>query len=319
MSRDYEYRILDIGKDGTGDYHVNRYSILFYPKAGESIESIEKDFKNNFAGYFNGTGQHKNVLQPGIKNIAEVVVNGECFKEKDVYAFTLEDTRVHTDYVSEIATYPGKEKPGFAFATLRRVDLKANRMMDEGRRLNGRTQGGLSRWIADNLLESNENHVLAGRRSWLIAKCEAIQEKDIYFLDGSAPGAQKKYKPFAPGEACLIQTAAIERYSGLVPIGMGWLLGDRELVDRIWSNQLVNFVKMKKYKHWSRSLKVFYDRTDHLSWNEDGEASSGIADAIFSDKRSFDVGKKQSMYKDAWVNSLVAAHPALKSQFSDWK
>ena len=257
MNPDYEYRILDISKDGIGAYHVNRYSIIFYPNLGETLESIEQDFKINFVNYFNGTPKQKSANQSGIKNIAEVALNGECFKKNDIYAFTVASTPIHVDYVYKVEDYSGKNHPGFAFATLRRVDLKTKRIMDAGQRLNGHTEGqGISRWLADYILGSNENHVLAGRRSWIITKCKAIQKKDIVFLSGSTNDLQKRNKPFIPGDACLIQTAAIERYSGLVPIGMGWFLDDRSMVDRIWSNQLVNFVKMKKCNHWSRSLKT---------------------------------------------------------------
>jgi len=315
MGDDYAYEVLDINKDGSGPYHVNRFSIVFYPHLGDTLDTIATDFKERFASYFNGFGSANSGRRnwcEGIPNIASVSVTDEKRRKQSVYSFVLKNPGFHADFVCEVENYKKNyrenEAPGFAFETLHRFDLRTETfMMQQVDPMSG---------IGPDL---DATHVLAGRRSWNVFTCHVIKKTDIVFISGSSNGRQKRHKPFAPNEACVIQTAAIERYSGVISRAAGALMDDRSIVDRIWSNQLVNFVRMNNYKFWSRSLKAFRDRPGELSWDKNDKASSGVLDTVFVDKRSFPVGQKKTMYSDPFVKGVVSAHPALKEQFKDWK
>jgi hypothetical protein len=203
-----DFTELKIAK-GCGTFHVNQFRIHFSipglqgdPK--QQLPALVGEFIKDFPRFFNGT-------QNGLtENKAVVSWSTKQFEHNKTLRFLLDFRSellginlpdVHSDWVQVLWQDP---KKGFAAQTVKRnfaerADFLTSTLLPPL---------GVYRKVAD-------------------------QKGDIALLTATPTSPVDRNKPFAPEKPCLIQTAAIERYSALVPIDMGIILDDRAIVDRI--------------------------------------------------------------------------------------
>lgn len=311
---------------GVGPYHVNQCRIYFKPplptklsSSGreEAIQKIADDFLSEFPCYFNGH------TSPMLKNLASVDWGGSSrrFLEKKTLRFVL-DAKIkqkvlgkevvvdlpdlHSDWVYIVwdnLTKAGTK--GFAAQTVRREFAEPEDITVFNKTLSsiqpaliillGPVEGiRVAIRVALEVVSLNQNHVLAGRRSWIAGWANdypgALQlpsHKSVFF----------------------IETATVERYSTSFVEPMETMVGAREDVIRIWSNLLNN------YALYNKSRFLFENKSPFFFQKSDGPGWQNIKDTPCH-YRQQNYDSESLLKKDDWVLNLLKAHPALDMQLA---
>jgi hypothetical protein len=292
------------------------------------------NLKRYFPEIFNGPKKTTGDSKPSdlLKNVATVEWNeSKKFNEKATLRFQL-DMRmrqgktnlpdIHSDWVGVVWDDPR----GFAVQTLRR---KFTEMGDKALyyALQGIQFGAsgcsseateqTSGPVWDFVTQVNQNHVLAGRRSWVFGISGWESRQDPYVKRTSCLTGKSEYVPearrtrFIMTPIFFLETAAIERYSHRMfiaaqwidesPIGGWFITAMREAIEKVWRVLLVNFVR--------RFDLIVHEQEVKPGWATDA-AYPGVQyiEGSFSDK--------SQCLQQPWVQELMKLHPGVAEQFS---
>jgi hypothetical protein len=202
--------------NGVGDYHFNRFRVVFQCPPGETKQSLADDFVARFPHYF--TSFYANVRR-GDRNFGKIpTLHFHGFKHALITVggttFGADLARPHTDWVAQIDKNDGL---GFTAQTLKRefVDLSEDS------------------WVAlpdvislDKVpaIHINRMHFLAGRRSWRLDDGKSFE---------------------VDGDVLVLETTAVERFSHEAYVIADDVLGLEAAIPDIWISLLKNFVTMR--------------------------------------------------------------------------
>ena len=202
--------------DGVGNYHFNRYRVVFQRPAGETRESLASDFVTKFPHYF--TSQFANVRrgERSFGNLPTLHFHG--FKK----VLGLDIAHPHTDWVAQIDKNDGL---GFTAQTLKREFMDFSEDAATALPL-GYAATVIPTLVAiwGNPITVNRMHFLAGRRSW------RLDDGKNFEVDG---------------DVLVLETTAVERFSHTAYKRADSVLGMEAAVPDIWIAFLNNFVEMR--------------------------------------------------------------------------
>ena len=216
--------------NGVGPYHFNRYRVVFSRPPGTSKESLARRFTSGFPHYFNS--RHATVVFHADKT----------FDAKPTFEFHgiiqklgVNIAKPHNDWVARIQFNPDV---GFTAQTLKREFLVTDDNLPAivGGVIGGGTTG------AESAVHLNQMHFLAGRRSWRLDS-------------GSAFGV--------PGDVCVLETAAVERFSSQFFVAGDIAFHLEELIPAIWIANLGNFVRMCRLTTVEQDTRKPWEVVDH--------------------------------------------------------
>jgi hypothetical protein len=216
---------------GVGDWHFNRYRVVFKRPPALSKQLLAKDFVNNFPKYVTSKyaevrknrdfGSRPTIHFHGFK-MMRFVFGGEGSPPEVV------DQDVgspHSDWVVKI---DDNDQLGFTAQTLKREfrDLSEDGLTKVGGIMGALISPVLSYVAAgwDDPMEVNRMHFLAGRRSW------RLDDGKNFEVDG---------------DVLVVETCAVERFSHQSYVRADSVLGLQASIPDVWVAMLTNFVRMK--------------------------------------------------------------------------
>lgn len=166
--KDYEkqsfFKLLDIDKDGIGDYHVNHFICYFRNSKKIPTVTLLKDFYNSFPVVFS------------LNNEAEAIKGSYIFEGNSTIKFEIGGNlsslllkmagTAHEDWVS--MKFDNYNKTFFASTLKRLWQYPFEKIFNSE---------------YPNLVEVSQRHFLAGRRSWSIGY---MIKEDLYYIDTAA-------------------------------------------------------------------------------------------------------------------------------------
>jgi hypothetical protein len=250
--------------DGVGAYHFNRFRVVFERPAGETRESLARDFVANFPGYFRS--QFANVVK-GERSFGSIpTLHFHGFKNVPIPSLAspigalpidIDIARPHTDWVAQIDM---NDNLGFTAQTLKREFRDVSE--DGAAALPLLASPLLTLIVAgDDPIEINRMHFLSGRRSWRIDDAKNFE---------------------VDGDLMVLETTAVERFSHKAYIRADSALGLETAIPDIWIALLNNFVQMRRLVRvpqppragWKNKNRVDY----YLKSFEEGDSLGGDAE-----------------------------------------
>jgi hypothetical protein len=207
--------------DGVGDYHFNRFRVVFECPPSETKQSLADDFVARFPYYL--TSQYANVRK-GERNFGVIpTLHFHGFKIVNMPVLpgpaggasaNVDIARPHTDWVGQIDKNDGL---GFTAQTLKRefVDLSEDLMT---------LPVDLVTLDTVPAVRINRMHFLAGRRSWRIDDGKSFE---------------------VDGDVLVLETTAVERFSHEAYVIADTVIGLESAIPDVWISLLNNFVNMR--------------------------------------------------------------------------
>jgi hypothetical protein len=322
---------LKINRDGTGKYHVNQFRIYFYPAGVQKKDLVRKmyvDFPRIFSGntpYSEigswwkrwGKGyEAKNIPTGGlVKNGAVAKFDGGQYTKGPIIKFVFDQKALwgavdildfHDDWVGVVWS---DESKGFAVQTLRNVALVRTAALAS---LGPVGAAGLG------FETINDDHFLAGRRSWIIGT-DPPALRSTYKMT-----LLEKKNEYVCAPLFYFETAAIERYSGMVyrlmgehsfgggkydrgNEGVGLFPNFRSSIRHLWSVLLTNYVLANGFTMATASTPL-YD-----GFGNDWDIIPILEDfKVFARESIFD--SPEICLANGWVKDIVSRHPSLGEQ-----
>jgi hypothetical protein len=211
--------------NGVGDYHFNRYRVVFKCPPAETKQSLARDFVANFPAYL--TSPYATVVK-GERNFgSRPTFHFHGFKMVPFPSAvplrsppTIDIARPHTDWVAKIDE---NDNLGFTAQTLKREFMVVSEDGPTG--FGVLSIPGVSPLInllaAGDPMEVNRMHFLAGRRSWRLDDGKSFE---------------------VDGDVLVLETIAVERFSHKAYMRADALLGLEKAVPDIWIAMLNNFI-----------------------------------------------------------------------------
>jgi len=239
--------------NGVGNYHFNRYRVVFKCPPAETKQSLARDFVANFPAYL--TSQYATVAKGDRDFESRPTLHFHGFKE----VVGLDIARPHTDWVVKIDE---NDNLGFTAQTLKREF----RVLSE----DGPTGFGVAAAIplvfpavgllggligGGYLMEVNRMHFLAGRRSWRLDDGKSFE---------------------VDGDVLVVETAAVERFSHEAYMRADAVLGLESAVPDIWIAMLNNFVAKRILVRVPQRLRPGWKNKNGIDYyvkTFDGEAA----------------------------------------------
>jgi hypothetical protein len=270
---------------GVGNYHINHFASFFKLEKEISLEQLQSHFYNKFCTVFESS------------NISKASLLRAKYQNNPLVKFTIGGTKGNTRHkiigsFHDDCVYMRKSADSKSFygTTLKRdyFDIKDKLLIDVFRKANVPVTN-------DIILDLNQHHFLAGRRSWRI---DYNQDLQLYYLE----------------------TAALERSSGqfmklieylseykIPNLGSGSIRND--IID-LWSNLLMNYLNMPNI------IPVDVSLTKNSSLIPFSYKLSNISNGGTEDYRYvvFKVDESEifeGAVKSDWFNKIILRHPGL--------
>ena len=275
---------------GVGDYHFNRYRVVFKCPPAETKQSLAKDFVDNFPTYL--TSQFATVAR-GDRNFgSRPTLHFHGFKMVPVPnpagkanspPPTIDIAHPHTDWVVKIDE---NDNLGFTAQTLKREFIVVSEDGPTGFGVLGIP--GVSPLIdllaAGDPMEVNRMHFLAGRRSWRLDDGKSFE---------------------VDGDVLVLETAAVERFSHKAYMRADSLLGLESAVPDIWIAMLNNFVAKRTLVRVPQRLRPGWKNKNGIDYyvkNFDDEAAL-TGDIEFAQQ------KRLGLFKTLLPKVKILDHP----------
>ncbi len=231
-------------QSGVGDYHLNRYRVVFVGPPGATNVTLAQDFVRGFKGYFDSSYATVEPQPRKFENDTTLRFHGLLtVKGHDL-------ARPHHDWVVQGWKCP----EGFTAQTLQRL-------FDDQDDAAATTASGAAASlpvIATAINEANaanHMHFLAGRRSWKLTTG----------------------KPFGLDDSCMVlETAAIERFScrAYQVSNVGGLM--ENMIPPIWISNLTKFVSQPNFTVKPQDYLTRPPQAGGGAW-EKGSVANGVA------------------------------------------
>lgn len=262
---------------GVGDYHFNRFRVVFACPPAETKQSLAMDFVTKFPHYF--TSQY-----------ASVVRGDRSFRSKPTLHFHglkkvlgIDIARPHSDWVVQIDK---NDDLGFTAQTLKREF----RILSEDAAAAAPVLIGLVPAVAtlivaeDDPVEVNRMHFLAGRRSWRLDDGKSFE---------------------VDGDVLVLETTAVERFSHKAYVRADAVLGLEASIPDIWIALLNNFVTMRKLVRVPQPVRPGWRNKNGVDYyvKKFDDAASLESDAEFAQQ------KRLGLFKTVLPQTKVPKRP----------
>jgi hypothetical protein len=265
---------------GAGDWHFNRYRVVFRRPPKATKQFLANDFVINFPQYL--TSEYATVVRADKTFESQPTLHFHGYKMSAIPSIFLglpgveyDIAKPHTDWVAKI---DDNDNLGFTAQTLKREfrDLSED----------GPTRAAdvvvtvavpLLSLLADNggendPMEVNRMHFLAGRRSW------RLDDGKNFEVDG---------------DVMVLETTAVERFSHKRYVQADSVLGLQASIPDIWTAMLNNFVRMKTLVRVPQPLRPGWKNKDGFDYYVKSFANfeSLAADAEFAQQKRLNLFK----------------------------
>jgi hypothetical protein len=243
---------------GVGDYHFNRFRVVFKKPAGLSAATLAQDFATNFPGYLKS-------------QFATVTWGERGFNRKQTLKFHgvlpvlhMDIARPHNDWVVREWYDPSV---GFTAQTLKRefFDIAEDIAVASAAVVFG--EAGPA--VAGAAVHYNRMHFLAGRRSWRVGdgKTFGVAPADVETF-GVGP-ANIVSTGIEGGDIFVLETIAVERFSARPFQIAGGALENK--IPDIWVANLNNFIQKNgltrlKWKPHKRDRKTGWEERQSIDF-----------------------------------------------------
>jgi len=219
---------------GAGDWHFNRYRVVFMRPPNLSKQLLAQDFVTNFPQYL--TSKYAKVVRTGYTYATMPTFHFHGYKmlpipnpagqfpARNLGTLDIDIAKPHSDWVVKI---DDNDNLGFTAQTLKR---EFRDLLEDGPTKTAGIIGFLINPLLavpfgeDDPMEVNRMHFLAGRRSWRLD-------------DGKNFGVD--------GDVLVLETAAVERFSHKLYVTADSIVGLEKSVPDVWVAMLNNYVRMK--------------------------------------------------------------------------
>jgi len=208
--------------EGVGDWHFNRFRMVFDPPRGTSAVTLANTLLANFPTYINSdyaTAKWSDIKYDGRKTVH--------FHGYAKY-IGIDVGAPHTDWVAIVLVDPRTQ--GFTVQTLKREFGDATEDIEAG--VGGGVVGGIVGGLV--AIHYNRMHFLAGRRAW------RIDNGSVFGLSNSV---------------MVLETVAVERFSAEAFRIADSVIGLEKRLPDVWLAFLNNFVRLNGLKPVDQALK----------------------------------------------------------------
>lgn len=280
-------------KDGVGNFHINHFIGYFSHKNMtqpnlEFIKDFNTIFFNNFCQIF--SPDNVAVASPSKfnyrnKKTVKFEINGNSkFKDTIIEDIKYFSGLIHSDWVSfekfnDFSFYGSTLKKNWAEKIETELFLDLAKVLNQ---FNLVTEDNAIRFIR-NLIEVNQHHFLAGRRSWAVGYDKSI---NLFFVETMA---------FERSSQC--EYNVVEKTGKL-----------RETIIELWTRLIFNFFKMFPI-HPSNIFKI--PENFNLLKTENYDLKSNNNNTAYLMYKSEEDKTATKLLNKPWVQNAIIRHPGL--------
>ena len=240
-------------QNGQGPYHFNRYRVVFTKPPDAKVEDLARDFITGFPHYLNS-------------RFASVVLhNDHTFESNPTLEFHgiveclgVDIAKPHNDWVARIWVNPHL---GFTVQTVKREFVVASE--DAAAAAGGAVVG---RAIGQNVGQSvggPPGAVVGGAVGEAVGADEAVQLNRMHFLAGRRSWRLDGGPAFGlASNVCVLETIAVERFSSTFFVAGDFILHLEDKIPPIWVTNLANFVRIRQLATIPQSSPPSWDVGD---------------------------------------------------------